>query len=149
MLLAQRDEDSVVGSRRLQFEIEAPAEALAQREAPGAIDARSEGRVDHQLHAATFVEEALRHHTGVGRHRAERVASALSVGDGLLPAQAIEPAFIGNDAGGGDFGAQCRHFVRQFARASGRFSAPERNGRRRAMGIFHADAPLLYAADAP
>ena len=66
VLLAERNDDAVVGGGGLQLEIERAAEALAQRQAPGAIDARAEGRVDHELHAAAFVEEALGHHA-VGR----------------------------------------------------------------------------------
>ena len=59
MLLGQRDVQAVVGGRGLQFEIEAAAEALAQRQSPGFVDAPAERRVDDQLHAAAFVEEAL------------------------------------------------------------------------------------------
>ena len=38
----QRQHDIVLGRRRLQFEVELAAEALAQRQAPGAIDAAAE-----------------------------------------------------------------------------------------------------------
>ena len=48
----QRQHDIVLGRRRLQFEVEFAAEALAQREAPGAVDPAAERRVDHKLHAA-------------------------------------------------------------------------------------------------
>ena len=50
-----------LGGRGLQLEVELAAEALAQRQAPGAVDARAEGRVHHELHAARLVEEALEH----------------------------------------------------------------------------------------
>ena len=59
VLLAEREDDAVVGRRRLQLEVEGDAEALAQRQAPGAVDAAAERRVQHELHAAAFVEEAL------------------------------------------------------------------------------------------
>ncbi len=59
VLVAQRDHDAVVGRGGLQFEIEGAAESLAQSQPPCAIDARSERRMQHQLHAARFVEEAL------------------------------------------------------------------------------------------
>ena len=59
VLLGERDDDPVVGSRGLQLEVEGAAEALAQRQPPGAIDTRSEGSVQHQLHAAGFVEKPL------------------------------------------------------------------------------------------
>ena len=55
----QRQHDVVLGRRRLQLEIELAAEALAQRQAPGAVEPAAEGRMDDQLHAADFVEEAL------------------------------------------------------------------------------------------
>src|SRR2546427_7947571 len=59
MLAAERENDALLGRRRLQLEIEALAELLAQRESPGAVDAAAEGRVQHELHATRFVEEAL------------------------------------------------------------------------------------------
>ena len=57
----------VLGRRRLQLEVELAAEALAQRQSPGAVDAAAERRMDHQLHAAGFVEEALEHDRVLGR----------------------------------------------------------------------------------
>ena len=59
VLLGERDVDAVVGCGGLQFEVERAAEALAEREAPGFVDAAAEGGVDDELHAAAFVEEAL------------------------------------------------------------------------------------------
>ena len=59
--------DIVLGRRRLQLEIEPAAEPLAQRQAPGAVEAAAVGRMDDQLHAADRVEEALEHQrVGVG-----------------------------------------------------------------------------------
>ena len=68
----ERDDDAVVGGGGLQLEVERAAEALAQRQAPGAIDARAERRVQDQLHAAGFVEEALGDHGCVRWHGAQR-----------------------------------------------------------------------------
>ena len=65
----QRQHDRVLGRRGLQLEIELAAEALAQRQAPGAVDAAAEGRVDHQLRAAGLVEEALDHERVLRRHQ--------------------------------------------------------------------------------
>ena len=59
VLLGEGDVDAIVGGGGLQFEVEAAAEALAQGESPGAVDAGAEGSVDDELHAAAFVEEAL------------------------------------------------------------------------------------------
>src|ERR1700757_2830451 len=57
VLLGERDVEAVVGGGGLQLEVEAAAEALAQRQAPGLVDPAAEGRVQDELHAAAFVEE--------------------------------------------------------------------------------------------
>ena len=59
VLLGERDVDAVVGGGGLQLEVEAAAETLAQREAPGLVDAAAEGSVEDELLAAALVEEAL------------------------------------------------------------------------------------------
>jgi hypothetical protein len=53
----QRQDNGVFGRRRLQLEIKCATKPFAQREAPGAIQATAERRVDDQLHAARFVEK--------------------------------------------------------------------------------------------
>ena len=68
----EREHDVVLGRRGLQLEVELAAEALAQRQPPGAVEAAAVGRMDHQLHAAGFVEEALEHDRVLGRQAAER-----------------------------------------------------------------------------
>src|SRR5580704_1138902 len=62
VLLGKRDVDAVIRRRGLQLEIERTAEALAQRESPGPVDARTERSVDDELHSASFVEKPLRDH---------------------------------------------------------------------------------------
>ena len=52
VLRPEREHDRLLVGRRLQLEAEAAAEALAQRQAPGAVDAPAERRVHHELHAA-------------------------------------------------------------------------------------------------
>ena len=70
----QRQHDVIFGRRRLQFEIERAAEALAQRQSPRAIHAAAERRMNDELHAAGFVEEALEHDRVERRQAAERRA---------------------------------------------------------------------------
>ena len=67
VLFGEGDVDAVVGGRGLQLEVEAAAEAFAQRESPGLIDAAAEGSVQDELHAAAVVEEALGDDGGLGR----------------------------------------------------------------------------------
>jgi len=70
----EREDDRILGRRGLQLEVELPAHALAQREAPGAVDAAAEWRMDDELHSARLVEEALEDHPLRRRQRAERRA---------------------------------------------------------------------------
>ena len=77
----------------MQLEIERAAEALAQRQAPGLVDARAKGSVNDELHAAAFVEKALGDDGGLRRNRSEQGAARDDVFDGLLGAGLIEAAF--------------------------------------------------------
>src|SRR2546422_3089171 len=58
VLGAERQHDRVLGGGRLQLEVEAAAEPLAERESPGPVDPAPERRVQHQLHPARLVKEA-------------------------------------------------------------------------------------------
>ena len=75
VLLGEGNVQSIVGRCRLQLEIEAAAEALAQRETPSLVDAAAEGSVDDELHAAAFVEEALGDDGSLRGHVAEHGAA--------------------------------------------------------------------------
>ncbi len=61
MRCAERQYDAFVGSGGLELEVEALAEFLSEREAPGAVDAAAERGVHGELHPAAFIEEALEH----------------------------------------------------------------------------------------
>src|SRR5262249_40580449 len=71
----ERENEAVLGCCRLQLEVELPAEALAQRKPPRAIDPTAPRRVHAELHAARFVEEALEDDGGRRRQTAECSAS--------------------------------------------------------------------------
>src|SRR6202011_6423626 len=71
----ERQRDVVLGRNSLELEIEFAAEALAQRQPPGAIDAAAIGRMDDELHAARGIEEALEDDCVVGRQCAERTVA--------------------------------------------------------------------------
>ena len=89
MLRPEREKQAVFGGRRLQLEIELAAEALAERESPCFVDPAAERRVDHELHAAGFVEEPLEHERFLRRHDPER---ALGVGRGRRRSAPQRPA---------------------------------------------------------
>ena len=79
----EREHHRVVARRRLQLEVEAAAEALAEGEAERAVDAAAERRVDHELHPARLVEEALEDEVLLGREDAEGELRGAEVADDL------------------------------------------------------------------
>ena len=85
---------AVIGGGSLQLEVEGAAEAFAQRQSPGLVDAAAEGRVDDELHAAAFVEEAFGDDGLLGGNVAEHGASGDDVFDGLFGAGIVEAAFV-------------------------------------------------------
>src|SRR5437016_11849831 len=83
VLGAERQDDRVLGGGRLQLEVEAAAEPLAEREAPRAVDPAPEGRVQHQLHPARLVKEALQHQRLLRRDNPEDLLRRLEILDHL------------------------------------------------------------------
>src|ERR1700719_811412 len=81
------------GAGSLQFKIELGAEALAQRQPPGAVEPAAIGRVDDQLHAADFVEEALEDDRVEGREHAKRGAGGGEVFEDLARRAVIDADF--------------------------------------------------------
>ena len=97
--MVERQHDVVLGRGGLQLEVELAAEALAQRQAPGAVDAAAEGRMDDELHAARLVEEALEHDRVLAsagspsaRMAARRYSTSCSAAASPMPTSSIEPA---------------------------------------------------------
>ena len=86
----QRQHDRVLGRRGLQLEIELPAETLAQREPPCAIDAAAERRMHDELHAARFVEETLEHDRAHSGQSTQRRLRRREVVDDLLGGRELE-----------------------------------------------------------
>src|SRR5258706_10969901 len=146
MLFAERDIQAVVGGRSLQLEIEGTAEALAQGEAPSFVDARAERSMDHELHAAAFVEEALGDDGRLRGNCSQQRAAGHDVFHGLLGARIVEAAFdfepvcCGKNACGGffvgsrrgsrekraDLLCESRDVRGELIRARWRFATPER-----------------------
>ena len=94
MLLGEGDVESVVGCSSLQFEIEAAAETLAQRQTPGFVDARAKRRMNDQLHAAAFIEEALGNDCALRGNGPENSPAFENVLNGLRRAGFIEATFV-------------------------------------------------------
>ena len=151
--------DGVVAGRRLQLEIEAPADALAHRQAERAVHAPAEGRVDHQLHAAGVVEEALQHDALARRQVTQRLARRRQIAHQLLGAAGVEAGLVDQPlrrrlqfsarAAVLELAAQVRDLGRELLRARRRLAQPERDVRRLALGVAHADHARLDAPDLP
>src|SRR5262245_17317785 len=93
MLGPEREQQRVLGGRGLQLEIELPAEPLAQRQRPCPVDAASERRMEHELHAAGLVEEAFQDQRLLRRDYPERLSPGLEVLDRLFRAASAQTAF--------------------------------------------------------
>ena len=155
----EREHDVVLGRRRLQLEIELAAETLAQRQAPGAVDAAAVGRMDDELHAAGLVEEALEHDRVLRRQAASaacaaaRYSTSCSAAASTMPSSSISQRSAVSPLGSlrrraAMSRAQARHRDRQLVAAARRLAEPERNGRRHAVGILDAHDAALDAQDA-
>ena len=88
----ERQHDAVLERRGLELEVELAAEALAQRQSPGPVDARAVGRVDDEVGVAHVVEEALEHDGVERRQRAERRLAGGEVLRELLGRDRVELA---------------------------------------------------------
>ena len=75
VLLGERDVEAVIGGSRLEFEIETAAETFAQGQSPGLVDACAKRRMNDELHAAAFIEEALRDDRLLGGYGAQHGAA--------------------------------------------------------------------------
>src|SRR5579863_717279 len=171
MLLGQSNIQAIVSSCCLQFEVEAAAEALAQCQSPGFIDASAEGGMNYQLHASTFVKETLGDNGVLGRNVSQNGAALQDVLNRLLGAGVVETALLlqpgdgFRDCGLGlrnanrkdvaqtiaDLFAQIGHMEGQLLGAGRSFAAPEGDGGRRTMRVFdqHPAGFAFYAMNAP
>ena len=61
MLRTERNHDCVISRCCLELEIKRTAKAFSKCQTPGAIDSAAERRMQNQLHAARFIEEAFQH----------------------------------------------------------------------------------------
>ena len=153
----ERQHDAVFQRAGLQLEVELAAHALAQRQAPGLVDARTIGRVNDQVRVADLIEEALEHdvplagqhaQSGLGGGKVQR--ELLCGGTGQMQIL-VQPPLARLDAcreiciGGL---AQPRHGVAQLVRATQTFAQPERHGRRLPLGVVHQHLAGLHLDDA-
>ena len=110
----QRQHDVVLGRRRLKLEVELAAEALAQRQTPGAIDAAAERRMNDELHPARFVEEALKHDRRPGSAGSRKRLRRGKIFDELLGGRQGDADVLSQPAPGrcsGRVGAEARRDV--------------------------------------
>ena len=155
----EREDDRVLGRRGLELEVEAAAEALPQRQAPGAVEAAAERRVDDELHAAgaskkrsmtmrCCVGSAPRAASGAGEVVDDLARRLVVEADRRERSAAIAPRAPSRAMPRADLLAQPRHRERQLVAAPRRLAEPERDARRRAVRVLDADAAGLDAQDA-
>ena len=157
VLRSQREIDPVVGRGGLQLEVKGPAEALAQGQSPGSIDAAAERRVQNQLRAPGLVKKTLRDDATDRRHAPEHALAFVDVGPALLCGPARESHFFREPPHAllplrqttVDLLAQRRHIRGELGRAGRRFAQPERNRGRLSPRVLHAHAPPFHAAHFP
>ena len=89
------DDDPVVGPDRVGLEVALGADLLAQRQAPGGVDAAAVGREDAEAPVADLVAEALDDDRLVGGHDPGRGLLLAQVGDEVLGGAAVEVALGG------------------------------------------------------
>ena len=127
--------------------------------------------MNHQLHAAAFIEKSFRNYGALRWHRSQHCPTLQNIFDDLLRAGIIYAAFFLEPRDSlrnfrqalppahrrdvvqtvAHFLPQRRDLQRQFLRARGSFATPEGNSRRSAMRILHQHASglALHAPDSP
>ena len=157
MLRAERQVYAVLCCRSLKLEVEAAAEALAQRQAPGPVRPTAEGSMQDELHSPALIKETFGDYTSVRRDGAE---NALPLGDvrpgcgsGLVresrivgePAEAAGPVMEAI----GDCLSHSRHARGELARSRRRLPDPEGDIGRLSPGVFNEYSPALDLPDPP
>ncbi len=163
MLLGQRNHDTVVGRGRLKLEVKGTTEALSERQAPRPVHPDPQRRVQDELHAASFVEEALGHNRPCRRQGAQGLGPGSDIGQHLLGTGVIQTALIDKESGGPGPSrcldargpplqnppADGGHLVRKLRSPSGSLTSPKRHRGGGAVGILNPYATGLDPADLP
>src|SRR5690606_22367590 len=154
---AERKHDRILERRGLKLEIEAPAEALAEREPPCLVDPRAVRRVHDEMTVAGLVEKALEDDALVRRQPAERRFRGTEVVDELRGRGGREAVVsaerLGDVARGADLEpvidtrAKLGDRARQLVAAPRGLAEPERNPRRLAARVLDVDLAGLDLAD--
>src|SRR5829696_3388281 len=84
MRWSKRKDDRIFSGRRLELDVELPAETLSQRQSPGSVQAAAERRVQDELHAAAVVKKSFEYEIVLRRHHAKHDLRASQILDDLL-----------------------------------------------------------------
>ena len=162
--LPERENDVVLGGRRLELEVEAPAEALAKGQPERPVDPPPDRGVDDELHPPRLVEEALDDEVGGRRHDPKRGLPGREVVHELTRRLLRKAGFSRRPAGGSldpvrdpvpapdeapDGLPQPRHRLREGVGPGRRLADPERDGRGLAPRVLDPDPVRLDPEDAP
>ena len=162
MLRTEREQNRVFGSRRLQFEVELPAESLPQRKTPRLVDPAAERRMQHELHSAGLVKEPLEHQRLLRRDDAKRAAAFGKVIDDLLDGAGGQSRLAGEPVATAsaatpahdprcvvDRSAKIADGARQLIASRRRFAKPEWNVRWNPLRVSHSNGTRRHLQDAP
>src|SRR6266851_818735 len=94
MARIEREQDRVVDSRSLDFEIKALAQALSQRESQAAVDPYAARRMNHYLRAAESVEEPFYDQRVLVGYRAQRRYTSADIVDHLFRGVLLQRTFL-------------------------------------------------------
>ncbi len=138
MLRPQGEQHRIVGGRRLQLEVELPAEAFAERQPPRLVDPASERRVDDELHAARLIEEALDDERLLRGDDAESDARRVEVLEDLAGRGFRDSGLLDQALDRMGLRTKIADRARELVASRRRLAQPERNVRRRSFRVSNA-----------
>src|SRR5260370_20722554 len=90
----QRENDRVFRGCGLQLAITSAAETFTESQAPGAIQASAEGRMNHHMRAAIFIEKTFHDYLLLRRHYSQRQLCGAKIVDNLFDCSMADPNII-------------------------------------------------------
>src|SRR6266481_3232463 len=94
MLIAKGNVQTIIGGCGLKLKIKRPAKSFAQRKSPRLVNPPAKRSMNHQLHAAAFIEKPLRYNCSLSRNVAQNRASRENIFHNLFRSALIQPTFL-------------------------------------------------------
>src|SRR5438270_11739131 len=94
MLVAKGNIQTIVGGCGLKLKIKGPAKSFAQRKSPRLVNPPPKRSMNHQLHAAAFIEKPLRDNCSLSGNGAQNRASRENIFHNLFRSALIQATFL-------------------------------------------------------